>query len=146
MTATCPFQTTHQIITEPSPDFQTIVSEHADLPHPWYQEPVRYNRRNRETWLTTPTPLRDRATYRGPAKLRNTQPTCATCRTNQETQVTASTSSHNRADRVSNTELEPSQSTCEAPGQEAGPYSDPLTNDSGARVEIVHGFCARTEK
>ncbi len=39
-----------------------FVSDHADLPHPWYQDSVRYNWRGGEkliptSWLdTNPTP------------------------------------------------------------------------------------------
>ncbi|WP_239516480.1 MULTISPECIES: hypothetical protein [unclassified Streptomyces] len=31
------------VVTELSPGFQIIVSDHADLPHPWYQNSIRYN-------------------------------------------------------------------------------------------------------
>ncbi|MCX4546929.1 hypothetical protein [Streptomyces sp. NBC_01565] len=33
----------HQVVTGLSPDFQITVSDHADLPHAWYQEALRYN-------------------------------------------------------------------------------------------------------
>ncbi|WCD91034.1 hypothetical protein KPP03845_107463 [Streptomyces xanthophaeus] len=62
VTVTGLFQLMHQVVTELSPDFQIIVSDHADLPHPWYQDSVRYNWRDGEkliptTWLdTNPTP------------------------------------------------------------------------------------------
>ncbi|MBM7443096.1 DUF3732 domain-containing protein [Streptomyces sp. HB132] len=62
VTVTGLFQLMHQVVTELSPRFQIIVSDHADLPHPWYQASVRYNWRNGEkliptTWLdTNPTP------------------------------------------------------------------------------------------
>ncbi|MFF1351554.1 DUF3732 domain-containing protein [Streptomyces sp. NPDC058322] len=62
VTVTNLFRLMHQVVTELSPDFQMIVSDHADLPHIWYQEAVRYNWRNGEklipaTWLdTNPTP------------------------------------------------------------------------------------------
>ncbi|WP_405940271.1 DUF3732 domain-containing protein [Streptomyces sp. NBC_00726] len=61
-TVTRLLQLMHQVVTEPAPDFQIIVSDHADLPHTWYQAPVRHNWRNGEkliptTWLATnPTP------------------------------------------------------------------------------------------
>ncbi|WP_405668308.1 DUF3732 domain-containing protein [Streptomyces sp. NBC_01166] len=51
-----------QVVTELSPGFQIIVSDHADLPHPWYQASFRYNWHDGgklipTTWLdTTPTP------------------------------------------------------------------------------------------
>ncbi|MFE4263097.1 DUF3732 domain-containing protein [Streptomyces sp. NPDC056883] len=38
VTVTGLFQLMHQVVTELSPGFQIIVSDHADLPHPWYQE------------------------------------------------------------------------------------------------------------
>ncbi|WP_406384983.1 DUF3732 domain-containing protein [Streptomyces sp. NBC_01618] len=38
VTATRLFQLMHQVATELSPNFQMIVSDHADLPHYWYQE------------------------------------------------------------------------------------------------------------
>ncbi|MCY0935158.1 DUF3732 domain-containing protein [Streptomyces sp. H34-S4] len=62
VTVTGLFQLMHQVVTELSPGFQIIVSDHADLPHPWYQDSVRYNWRDGEkliptTWLdTNPTP------------------------------------------------------------------------------------------
>ncbi|MEW1583472.1 DUF3732 domain-containing protein [Streptomyces microflavus] len=62
VTVTGLFQLMHQVVTELSPGFQIIVSDHADLPHPWYQDSVRYNWRGGEkliptTWLdTNPTP------------------------------------------------------------------------------------------
>lgn len=53
----------HQVVTELAPDFQIIVSDHADLPRTWYQEAVRYNWRNGEkliptTWIDTNPPHR----------------------------------------------------------------------------------------
>ncbi|MET9888122.1 DUF3732 domain-containing protein [Streptomyces sp. NPDC006430] len=62
VTVTGLFKLMHQVVTELSPGFQIIVSDHADLPHTWYQDSVRYNWRNGEkliptTWLdTNPTP------------------------------------------------------------------------------------------
>lgn len=62
VTVTGLFQLMHQVVTELSPAFQIIVSDHADLPHPWYQDSVRYNWRGGEkliptSWLdTNPTP------------------------------------------------------------------------------------------
>lgn len=62
VTVTGLFQLMHQVVTELAPRFQIIVSDHADLPHPWYQDSVRYNWRDGEkliptTWLdTNPTP------------------------------------------------------------------------------------------
>ncbi|MFD8992714.1 DUF3732 domain-containing protein [Streptomyces goshikiensis] len=62
VTVTRLFQLMHQVVTELAPDFQIIVSDHADLPHTWYQDAVRYNWRGGEkliptTWLdTNPTP------------------------------------------------------------------------------------------
>lgn len=62
VTVTGLFRLMHQVVTELSPDFQIIVSDHADLPHPWYQDSVRYNWRGGEkliptSWLdTNPTP------------------------------------------------------------------------------------------
>ncbi|MGY4966665.1 DUF3732 domain-containing protein [Streptomyces sp. 900105245] len=57
-TVTRLFQLMHQVVTELAPDFQIIVSDHADLPHTWYQASVRYNWRGGEkliptTWLDT---------------------------------------------------------------------------------------------
>ncbi|MFE5108335.1 DUF3732 domain-containing protein [Streptomyces sp. NPDC056663] len=52
----------HQVVSELAPNFQMIVSDHADLPHDWYQDSIRYNWRNGEkliptTWLDdSPTP------------------------------------------------------------------------------------------
>ncbi|WP_406368096.1 DUF3732 domain-containing protein [Streptomyces sp. NBC_01546] len=43
----------HQVVTELSPGFPIIVSDHADLPHTWYQESVRYNWRNGEKLIPT---------------------------------------------------------------------------------------------
>ncbi|WP_020552750.1 DUF3732 domain-containing protein [Embleya scabrispora] len=56
VTVTRLFELMHQVVGELSPGFQMIVSDHADLPHGWYQESVRYNWRNGEkliptTWL-----------------------------------------------------------------------------------------------
>ncbi|MEU4730397.1 DUF3732 domain-containing protein [Streptomyces sp. NPDC023588] len=62
VTVTGLFKLMHQVVTELSPGFQIIVSDHADLPHPWYQDSVRYNWRGGEkliptTWLdTNPAP------------------------------------------------------------------------------------------
>lgn len=62
VTVTRLFQLMHQVVTELSPNFQMIVSDHADLSHDWYQESVRYNWRGGEkliptTWLDdNPTP------------------------------------------------------------------------------------------
>ncbi|MFD9541958.1 DUF3732 domain-containing protein [Streptomyces sp. NPDC060022] len=62
VTVTRLFQLMHQVVNELSPDFQMIVSDDADLPHPWYQQSVRYNWRNGEkliptTWLNdNPSP------------------------------------------------------------------------------------------
>ncbi|MCX4826224.1 DUF3732 domain-containing protein [Streptomyces sp. NBC_01142] len=62
MTVTRLFQPMHQVVTGLSPDLQITVSDHADLPHAWYQEALRYNWRNGEkliptTWLDNqPTP------------------------------------------------------------------------------------------
>ncbi|MFJ4771042.1 DUF3732 domain-containing protein [Streptomyces uncialis] len=36
------------------PNFQMIVSDHADLPHDWYQDSVRYNWRNGEKLIPPP--------------------------------------------------------------------------------------------
>lgn len=60
VTVTNLFRLMHQVATELSPNFQMIVSDHADLPHDWYQESVRYNWRGGEkliptTWLDTDT-------------------------------------------------------------------------------------------
>ncbi|MFK0100149.1 hypothetical protein [Streptomyces sp. NPDC091040] len=52
----------HQVVTELAPGFPIIVSDHADLPHAWFQASVRHNWRGGEkliptTWLdTNPTP------------------------------------------------------------------------------------------
>ncbi|AKG41393.1 yme-like protein [Streptomyces xiamenensis] len=56
VTVTRLFELMHEVTTELSPNFQMIVSDHADLPHPWFQDSVRYNWRNGEkliptTWL-----------------------------------------------------------------------------------------------
>ncbi|MET7738254.1 DUF3732 domain-containing protein [Streptomyces sp. NPDC005402] len=56
VTVTRLFELLHQVVRELSPNFQMIVSDHADLPHDWYQDSVRYNWRNGEkliptTWL-----------------------------------------------------------------------------------------------
>ncbi|MFE2129187.1 DUF3732 domain-containing protein [Streptomyces amritsarensis] len=61
-TVTRLFKLMYQVVNELAPDFQMIVSDHADLPHDWYQASVRYNWRNGEklippTWLEEqPTP------------------------------------------------------------------------------------------
>ncbi|MFJ7189566.1 DUF3732 domain-containing protein [Streptomyces bacillaris] len=57
VTVTRLFELMHQVVRELSPKFQMIVSDHADLPHDWYQDSIRYNWRNGEkliptTWLT----------------------------------------------------------------------------------------------
>ncbi|MYW08470.1 hypothetical protein GT034_08940 [Streptomyces sp. SID2563] len=60
-TVTRLLQLMHQVVTEPSPGFQIIVSD-PDLPHTWFQTSVPYNWRGSEkltltTWLdTNPTP------------------------------------------------------------------------------------------
>ncbi|KOG46253.1 hypothetical protein ADK75_27605 [Streptomyces virginiae] len=62
VTVTSLFQLMHQVVSQLSPEFQMIVSDHADLPHDWYQESVRYNWRDGEkliptSWLdSNPTP------------------------------------------------------------------------------------------
>ncbi len=57
VTVTNLFQLMRQVVTELSPGFQMIVSDHADLPHDWYQEAVRYKKLIPTTWLdTNPTP------------------------------------------------------------------------------------------
>ncbi|MFJ8547344.1 DUF3732 domain-containing protein [Streptomyces sp. NPDC093586] len=62
VTVTRLFELMHQVVRELAPNFQMIVSDHADLPHDWYQDSVRYNWRNGEkliptTWLDdSPTP------------------------------------------------------------------------------------------
>ncbi|MCM1950393.1 DUF3732 domain-containing protein [Streptomyces sp. G2] len=53
------FRLMYDITASLSPDFQMIVSDHADLPDDWFQECVRYNWRDGETlippgWLDTP--------------------------------------------------------------------------------------------
>ncbi|MGW1543206.1 DUF3732 domain-containing protein [Streptomyces sp. NPDC002309] len=58
VTVTHLFQVMYQVVTELAPDFQIIVSDHADLPHDWYQASVRYNWRGGKkliptTWLDT---------------------------------------------------------------------------------------------
>ncbi|MFD6279876.1 DUF3732 domain-containing protein, partial [Streptomyces sp. NPDC060209] len=53
VTVTRLFQLMHQVVTELTPRFQITVSDHADLPHPWYQESVRYNWRNGEKLIPT---------------------------------------------------------------------------------------------
>ncbi|WP_326623929.1 MULTISPECIES: DUF3732 domain-containing protein [unclassified Streptomyces] len=40
------FQLMHQVTADLSPNFQMIVSDHADLPDPWFQQCVRYNWRD----------------------------------------------------------------------------------------------------
>lgn len=62
VTVTRLFELMHQTVSELAPNFQMIISDHADLPHDWYQESIRYNWRNGEeliptTWLDdNPTP------------------------------------------------------------------------------------------
>ncbi|MFI1106262.1 DUF3732 domain-containing protein [Streptomyces melanogenes] len=53
VTVTRLFQLMHHVVTELSPNFQMIVSDHADLPHAWYQAAVRYNWRNGEKLIPT---------------------------------------------------------------------------------------------
>ncbi|WP_256994990.1 DUF3732 domain-containing protein [Streptomyces sp. WY228] len=53
------FRLMYEITASLSPDFQMIVSDHADLPDDWFQQCVRYNWRDGETlippgWLDTP--------------------------------------------------------------------------------------------
>ncbi|WP_239517783.1 DUF3732 domain-containing protein [Streptomyces sp. ICC1] len=61
-TVTGLFKLMQQVATEPAPGFQIIVSDHADLPHRWYQDSIRYDWRGGEkliptTWLDiNPTP------------------------------------------------------------------------------------------
>ncbi|SDS54969.1 Protein of unknown function [Streptomyces sp. TLI_053] len=50
------FELMHQVTTSLSPGFQMIVSDHANLPDPWFQDCVRYNWRDGEalipqTWI-----------------------------------------------------------------------------------------------
>ncbi|WP_241235675.1 DUF3732 domain-containing protein [Streptomyces sp. KPB2] len=62
VTVTRLFELMHQVVRDLSPNFQMIVSDHADLPHDWYQDSIRYNWRNGDkliptTWLDdNPTP------------------------------------------------------------------------------------------
>lgn len=61
VTVTRLFQLMHQVVAELAPNFQVIVSDHADLPHNWYQASVRYNWRGGEK-LIPPTWLEDQPT------------------------------------------------------------------------------------
>ncbi|WP_405940272.1 DUF3732 domain-containing protein [Streptomyces sp. NBC_00726] len=46
-------QLMHQVVTEPAPGFQVIVSNHADLPHTRYQASLRHNWHNDEKPIPT---------------------------------------------------------------------------------------------
>lgn len=62
-TVTRLFELMHQVVSELSPNFQMIVSDHANLPFDWYQASVRYNWRNGEKLIPT-TWLEDQSTGR----------------------------------------------------------------------------------
>ncbi|MET9615388.1 DUF3732 domain-containing protein [Kitasatospora indigofera] len=45
------FELMHNFVTALAPDFQLIISDHANLPDPWFQQCVRHNWRNGEALI-----------------------------------------------------------------------------------------------